>query len=115
MNKNIQKEAAVLVDEYNKAAAALSVVVSKLNFFKKRTFQENGQIIVSASGWKANALESIPMLRLHDGNFPEITKPGSFFESSQKSTEFYNSPNNSADFNEGTSLRHTNTDLSRYV
>jgi len=76
-------QAATLVDDYNKQAQLLAATVLQLHDIRKELNDDvgNGTVIVSGDGWIGNALESIPMLRMHNKEFPAFTLTGkSYFD-----------------------------------
>lgn len=67
-----RKQAAQLVDIYNKQAAVLAITVLQLSSLRKVMGETGGgQVIVSADGWKGNALEAIPMLKVEGQDYPK--------------------------------------------
>lgn len=74
-NKALVAEAKELVSSYNQKAAELAVIVEQLLSVREEIGDNQGvgTVIISPDGWQGNALEIIPMLRMHDGEFPSRT------------------------------------------
>ena len=80
-NGEFVRQAAALVDDYNKQAGGLAVIMHQLLELRQKLNDDvgNGTVIVSGDGWLENALEAIPMLRMYNKNFPTVTLTGKSF------------------------------------
>ena len=70
----------MLVDEYNKAAGTLAVIVEKVWQTRTELNDGMGNIIISGDNWNGNALSCIPMLKMHGGAFPVVSPAGKFYQ-----------------------------------
>lgn len=94
-----RKQAAQLVDAYNKQAATLAVIVMQLwNLRADMGEAGAGQVIISGDGWSKNALEAIPMLRIDNQDFPTQFPAGMLIDLRKQKAVAHFSAENQASF-----------------
>jgi hypothetical protein len=92
-----ESQARLLVALYNNQAADLADTVKKIHAL----IQESSVIsafIIPGGGWKNNALEEIPMLKVKGEDFPKLNRDGMILDMKRQQVGSHFSEGNPADF-----------------